>query len=102
MAGAVNFYAQKYHLPMAYSDNASFLYWLPDGIDFHNLILVTDDQDEMHKPFINDFKTAILNDSVTNTYARERGDFIITLKGADERFNSFFKDKIAKDKAAFK
>jgi hypothetical protein len=102
MAGAVNFYAQKYHMPMAYSDNASFLYWLPDNINFHNLILVTDDPDDMNKPFIKDFSSAILNDSVTNYYARERGDLIITLKDADEKFNTFFKEKIAKDKAAFK
>ena len=29
MAGAVNYYASKYNLPQAYSDNASFLYWIP-------------------------------------------------------------------------
>ena len=102
MAGAVNFYAPKYHLPMAYSDNASFLYWLPDNINFHNLILVTDDPDDMNKPFVKDFSSAVLNDSVTNKYARERGDLIITLKGANDNFNNFFKEKIAKDKAAFK
>jgi hypothetical protein len=30
MAGAVNYYGRKYNLPEAYSDNASFLYWLPE------------------------------------------------------------------------
>ncbi len=30
MAGAINFYRKEYNLPEAYSDNASFLYWLPD------------------------------------------------------------------------
>ena len=102
MAGAVNFYATKYHLPQAYSDNASFLYWLPDSVHIHNLILVTDDQNEMQHDFIKNFSSALLNDSVTNFYAREKGDLIITLKNANDDFNNFFKEKIEKDKAAFK
>src|ERR1035437_731573 len=101
-AGAVNFYAKKYHLPQAYSDNASFLYWLPDSIHIDNIILLTDDEEEMQKPFIKNFSSAILNDSVTTPYARERGDLIITLKGAKDDFNKIFKEKIEKDKAAFK
>ncbi len=102
MAGSVNFYAPKYHLPQVYSDNASFLYWLPDSVSIHNLILVTDDQNEMQHDFIKNFSSAILNDSVTNFYAREKGDLIITLKNANDDFNKFFKEKIEKDKAAFK
>jgi len=101
-AGAVNFYAAKYHLPHAYSDNASFLYWLPDSFQFHNLILLTDDQEEMQHPFIKDFSSAVLNDSIVTPYARERGDLIITLKNGNDAFNKMFKEKIEKDKAAFK
>jgi hypothetical protein len=101
-AGALNFYAAKYHLPQAYSDNASFLYWLPDGIKITNLILFTDDKNEMQYPFIKDFTSATLSDSITTAYARERGDLIITLKGANAAFNQMFKEKIEKDKAAFK
>ena len=101
-AGAVNFYAAKYHLPQAYSDNASFLYWLPDSVYIHNIVLLTDDTEEMQHPFIKNFSSAILNDSVTNFYAREKGDLIITLKNANDDFNKFFKEKIEKDKAAFK
>jgi len=100
-AGAVNFYAEKYHLPQAYSDNASFLYWLPDSIHFVNLILLTDDVHEMEHPFIKDFNYAVLSDSITTPYARERGDLILTLKGANDAFDQMFRDKIAKDKAEF-
>ncbi|HEY6975908.1 MAG TPA: glycosyltransferase family 39 protein [Chitinophagaceae bacterium] len=101
-AGAANFYAKKYHLPYAYSDNASFLYWLPDSMHIDNIILVTDDQQEMQHDFIKDFQYAAVNDSVTNAYARERGSLIITLKGANEAFNQMFKEKIKDDKAQFK
>jgi hypothetical protein len=100
-AGAVNLYGKKYHLPGAYSDNASFLYWLPDTNRLVNIILLTDDRHEMEHPFIKDFSAAILNDSVTTPYARERGDLIMTLKGANDAFIQMFKEKIEKDKAQF-
>lgn len=101
-AGAVSFYAKKYNLPQAYRDNASFLYWLPDTIHIDNLLLLTDDKQEMQHPFIKNFSSAVLSDSVTNIYARERGSLIILLKGANESFNQMFKEKIEKDKADFK
>ena len=101
-AGAVNFYGKKYHLPEAYSDNASFLYWLPHSMHIDNIILLTDDQQEMQHAFIKNFSYAVVNDSVTNVYARERGSLIITLKGANEAFNQMFREKIEKDKAEFK
>jgi len=101
-AGAVSFYAGKYHMPQAYSDNASFLYWMPDTMHIDNLLLLTDDKQEMSHPFIKNFSSAILSDSVTNIYAREHGSLIILLKGANADFNKMFKEKIEKDRAAFK
>lgn len=98
MAGAVNYYGKKYGLPAAYSDNASFLYWLPDK-PITNLVLLTDDQKEMEHAFVKDFSSAVLYDSITNPYARERGDLILILKGANEQFNKMFREKIVKKKA---
>ena len=100
MAGAVNYYAPKYHLPSAYSDNASFLYWLPIKKDITHMILVTDDPREQQHDWARGFQQIIKLDSVTNFYARERGDYIYLFKGADENFNRFFKEKIQKDRAA--
>ncbi|MFI5186727.1 MAG: glycosyltransferase family 39 protein [Chitinophagales bacterium] len=102
MAGAVTFYAKKFHLPGAYSDNASFLYWLPENIHIDNLLLLTDDKNEMQHDFIKNFSTAVLTDSITTPMAREHGDLIILLKGANNAFNQMFKEKIEKDKAAFR
>lgn len=101
-AGAVNFYGKKYHLPQAYSDNASFLYWLPNNVHIDNLLLLTDDKNEMQHPFIHDFTSAVVTDSVTNPFAREKGSLIILFKGANEKFNAMFKQKIEDDKAQFK
>jgi hypothetical protein len=102
MAGAVNYYAPKYKLPAAYSDNASFLYWLPSNINIKNFVLVTDDPHEEQHDWAKGFKQIIKVDSVTNFYAREHGDYIYLFKGADENFRKFFREKIAKDKAEFK
>ncbi|MBN9299354.1 MAG: glycosyltransferase family 39 protein [Filimonas sp.] len=94
-AGAVNYYGPEYHLPSAYSDNASFLYWMPQDYDrFNVLLLVTDDQQEMQHKFIQEFKVAQLVDSITNPYAREKGSLIILLKGPSDAFRDAFKHKI--------
>ena len=98
-AGAANYYARKYNIPDAFSDNASFLYWMPAKLDFENIVLLTDDKNEMQHDFIKNFKSAVLSDSVTSFYARERGSLIIVLKGADEIFKKFMVEKIEKDKA---
>ncbi|MEP6750025.1 MAG: glycosyltransferase family 39 protein [Bacteroidota bacterium] len=101
-AGAVNYYGPQYKIPEAYSDNASFLYWIPDKLDFDNVVLLTDDEQEMQHPFIKNFITAVLMDSVTSKYAREKGDLIIVLKGADTTFKKFMIEKLEKDKAKVK
>jgi hypothetical protein len=102
MAGAVNYYAPKYNLPQAYSDNASFLYWLPPDINMKNFVLISDDPNETEHDFAKGFQSITLVDTIANKYAREYRDYIYLFKGADENFQNFFKEKIAKDKAEFK
>jgi len=99
IAGAVNYYGGSYGLPQAYSDNASFVYWMPDSLHINNLVLITDDPDEMKHSFIRDFQSVQLVDSVTNPYARERGDLIIVFKGANEKFAGYFRRKMERKKA---
>jgi hypothetical protein len=100
-AGAINYYGKKYNLPAVYSDNASFLYWLPDSLHIENIILVTDDKEEMQHDFLKDFSSVILSDSITNPYAREKGSLIIIMKGANEKLNQMFKEKIETNKKRF-
>jgi hypothetical protein len=98
-AGAVDFYRKKYNLPVPYSDNASFLYWIPKNLKVVNIIVVTPDENEMQHPFVKDFKSAVVVDSVSNPFARERGGLIILFKGANENFNKFFQQQIAEEHA---
>jgi Dolichyl-phosphate-mannose-protein mannosyltransferase len=100
-AGAVNYYRNKYHLPEVHSDNGSFLYWMPRNVHLDNLVLITDDLEEMQHPFVKDFKSAVVTDSITNIYAREHGTLIIVFKGANEAMNQMFKEKIDDDYKAF-
>ena len=98
-AGAVNYYGPKYHLPTAYSDNASFLYWMPEDYNrFDVFLLVTDDKQEMQHRFIKEFKSVRLVDSIANPYARENGSLIILMKGPSDAFRQAFRDKIDLDK----
>ena len=99
-AGALNYYRRKYNLPETYSDNASFLYWIPNNMPFDNILLLTDDEKEMEHPFLKNFKSVILTDSITHPFARERGDLVILLKGTNDLFRQEMKEKIKKDKAA--
>jgi hypothetical protein len=56
----------------------------------------------MQHAFLKDFSSVELYDSVTNIYAREKGSLIIILKGANEKLNKMFQQKIAADKNKFK
>ncbi len=98
MAGAVTYYRKKYHLPPAFSDNASFLYWIPDSIYFQNLVLVESDPNEMNYDFVKQFSKAAITDSVTNPYAREKGTAIMLLTGASDKFRQFFNEKLTADR----
>jgi len=97
-AGALSFYGPALGLPPAYSTNASFLYWLPSGFRFQNLLLVTEDTEEMQHAFIHQFSSAVLEDSISNPFAREYGTEIILLKNPSEVFRTAMRDKINKEK----
>ncbi len=94
-AGAVNYYGPKYHLPPAYSDNASFLYWMPQDYDrFDVLLLVTDDRQEMQHCLYQGIQSRCgWWTALHNPYAREDGILIILMKGPSEAFRQCIQGK---------
>ena len=98
MAGAVNYYGKKYHLPEAYSGNASFLYWIPDSVSYQNIVLITGDPNDMQRPFIRMFASAKRTGIVEDPYARENGTQVILLEGANDAFRKFFNDMLNADR----
>jgi len=102
-AGAVNFYGQRYHLPEAYSDEASFLLWLPkqNNESVNNIILLA-----KHLPDANDttfhfFEKYSVIDSLNNAFARENGTKIIFFQKANPGFNHWLSSKINSLQAPF-
>lgn len=94
LAGAVDYYRKKYHLPEPYSDNGSFLYWIPRPLHVTNIIVVTPDTREMEHEFVREFQTAQVIDSISNPYAREKGSLIILFKGANAQFNEYLRQQL--------
>ena len=102
LAGAVDFYRKKYQLPEPYSDNGSFLYWIPQPLHVSNIIVVTPDTQEMQHDFVKEFQSAQAIDSITNPYAREKGSLIILFKGASEKFNQYLQQQLNRKVATLK
>jgi len=99
MAGAIDYYGRRYGLPEAYSDNASFLYWLPaETLSYRNFILITEDTLDLQRPFMKEFREVKLWGKVGEPYARENGAQVILMKGASEKFRQFFRQKINEDR----
>jgi hypothetical protein len=97
-AASVAYYGPRYGLPEDYSTEASFLYWIPDSIarmdNIEAFILITDDRQEMEHPFVHEFQFAQIMDSITNPYAREKGDYIILFKGPSDTLRKLFQEKV--------
>ena len=98
MAGAVNYYAPKYKLPQAYSDNASFLYWLPSNINIKNFVLVSDDPNEKEHDFAKGFQQIIKVDSVPVFMRVNTAIIFICLKELMKTFKNSLKKKLQKIK----
>jgi hypothetical protein len=56
----------------------------------------------MQYDFIKQFSKAVLTDSITNPFSRERGTAIILLTGANDQFRKFFNEKLKADRIKMK
>ncbi len=83
-AGALSFYRKKYHLPEIYSDNASFLFWLPDHFTQKYFLFVTQDLPDSDDSFFNHWGKREILDSVEQVFAREYNTKIILYSQPDD------------------
>ncbi len=93
-AGAINFYRRKYGLPQAYSVNGSFLFWLPPTRFPDNVILVSDNNEYKSDPYIQQFGTVKVTDSIVNPFAREFDSRVLILKNPSGKFKELFQHRI--------
>lgn len=83
-AGALNYYGKQYGLPVVHSDNASFLFWMPDTYHIRNLLLVGHSIPEKEDPIFRQFGKWSVKDSVNMPLFRENGmKFILYEQGSD-------------------
>ncbi len=56
----------------------------------------------MQHPFLKDFPSVTLSDSIRNMYAGERGSLIIIVEGANEEINKMFHERKGRTKTDLK
>lgn len=100
-AGAMNYYGPQYHLPEVYSDNASFLLWMPNHYHIQNLILVGKHLPDNSDTAFQFFEKHTVVDSLNNPLARENGTKIIFFQNGNQQLNSWIAKRIAQLKAPY-
>lgn len=100
-AGALNYYRKEAGLPEVYSDNASFLFWMPDKYDVKNLILVAHHLPDKDDVVFQQFEKVIIKDSIDMPLFRENGMKIILFENGNDSLNNIITKGVAKLKSKF-
>lgn len=100
-AGALNYYRKDARLPEVYSDNASFLFWMPDKYDIKNLILVGHQIPEKDDIVFQQFEKMTIKDSINMPLFRENGMKIILFENGNDSLNTILTRAVAKLKNKF-
>ncbi len=100
-AGALNYYRKEAGLPEVYSDNASFLFWMPDKYDIKNLILVGHTMPGKDDIVFQQFEKAGIKDSIDMPLFRENGMKIILFEHGNDSLNSIIEKEVAGLKSKF-
>lgn len=100
-AGALNYYRKETGLPEVYSDNASFLFWMP--VDYHvkNLILVGHHIPDKEDKVFQQFEKMTVKDSLVYPMARENGMRIILYENGNDSLNAIIKKGVASLKSRY-
>ena len=83
-AGALGFYGKKLGLPQIYSDNASYVFWLPENFTQKYFLFICDQLPDADDAFFNHWGKREILDSVTQKYAREFGAKIVLYSQPDD------------------
>jgi hypothetical protein len=100
-AAALNYYGKQYGLPEVYSDNASFLFWMPEKYHLNNLLLVGHRMPGSDDKVFQQFERATIKDSVNIPMFRETGTKFILFENANDSCNRIIEEGVAGLKAEF-
>ncbi|NCI45595.1 glycosyltransferase family 39 protein [Sediminibacterium soli] len=100
-AGALGFYGKKLGLPEIYSDNASYVCWMPDRFNYTHFLFVTQELPDADDAFFQHWKKREVLDSVTNPFAREYRCKIVLYSQPDDSVKIIAEQNILRDKKRF-
>lgn len=100
-AGALNYYRKEFRLPEVYSDNASFLFWMPDKYHIRHLLLVGHQVPEKDDIVFQQFERMTVKDSVDLPLFRENGMKFILFENGNDSLNTLIEKGIYKLKHQF-
>jgi hypothetical protein len=101
-AGALNFYRKDLGLPEIFSDNASFLYWLPDSFPYRHVLLIDFEPRDSSDMVFKHFESHLILDSLTRDYAREKGLLIMLYRNGDDSLRAVATEVIRAQKAIYR
>ncbi len=101
-AGALNFYRKGLGLPEIFSDNASFLYWLPTRFPYRHVLLLDFKPRDTADMVFKHFESYTVLDSLTREYAREKGLLIMLYRNGDDSLQSVASEAIRAQKAMYR
>jgi 4-amino-4-deoxy-L-arabinose transferase-like glycosyltransferase len=100
-AGALNYYRSDAGLPEVYSDNASFLFWMPSTYHVKNLILIAHQIPDKDDIVFQQFERMSIKDSLNDPLARENGIKVILYENANNKVDSLIEKGIAEKKKEY-
>lgn len=101
-AGPLNFYRKEFNLPETFSDDASFLFWLPKKFPYRHVLLLDHHPRDPQDAVFSRFADYVILDSMTHPYARERGVKIILYRNGDDSLALIAQKAIAEGKRAYR
>jgi|SRR6185369_12812608 len=100
-AGALNYYRKIAGLPEVYSDNASFLFWMPEKYNIRNLILIAHSIPEKDDIVFQQFEKITIKDSINMPLFRENGMRIILYERGNDSLNNLIEKSVTNLKSKF-
>lgn len=101
-AGSMKFYGEDiYFINKVYTDNGSFLQWIPDDLWMKNMILTSRHMPEKDDEVFQYFEKVTVIDSVANPFSRQYGDKIIFFENIDSTGLKIAQDGLRQMKKRF-
>ena len=100
-AGALSFYRKQVGLPEIYSDDASYIFWMPNRFTKKYFLFVTKNLPDEDDGFFTHWGKREILDSVTQNYALEYGAKIILYSHPDDSVRIIAEQHTLSDKKQF-